>query len=51
AWSFLLLGEEVSAAAPLAAVAVLVCIAATQRTGRRGRAAQRAAGESAPVRS
>ncbi|MEW1581170.1 DMT family transporter [Streptomyces microflavus] len=51
AWSFLLLGEEVSAAAPLAAVAVLVCIAATQRTGRRDRAAQRAAGESAPVRS
>ncbi|MEV6857945.1 DMT family transporter [Streptomyces microflavus] len=51
AWSFLLLDEEVSAAAPLAAVAVLVCIAATQRTGRRDRAAQRAAGESAPVRS
>ncbi|ARI55448.1 hypothetical protein A6E92_27225 [Streptomyces sp. S8] len=35
AWSVLLLGEEVSAAAPLAAVAVLVCIAATQRSGRR----------------
>ncbi|CAO0837748.1 hypothetical protein SMICM17S_13154 [Streptomyces microflavus] len=51
AWSFLLLGEEVSAAAPLAAVAVLVCIAATQRTVLAGdRAAQRAAGESA-VRS
>ncbi|MGW0854956.1 DMT family transporter [Streptomyces sp. NPDC002690] len=32
-WSFLLLGEELSAAAPLAAVAVLVCIAATQRAG------------------
>lgn len=30
-WSFLLLGEDLSAAAPLAAVAVLVCIAATQR--------------------
>ncbi|MFZ4275259.1 DMT family transporter [Streptomyces arboris] len=51
AWSFLLLGEEVSAAAPLAAVAVLVCIAATQRTGRRGRAAPRSAGETGPVRS
>ncbi len=41
AWSFLLLGEEVSAAAPIAAVAVLVCIAATQRSGgarRRGEA-------------
>ncbi|MGQ4452469.1 DMT family transporter, partial [Streptomyces griseus] len=34
-WSFLLLGEEISAAAPVAAVAVLVCIAATQRAGRR----------------
>lgn len=33
-WSFLALGEEVSAAAPVAAVAVLVCIAATQRAGR-----------------
>ncbi|WP_329200318.1 DMT family transporter [Streptomyces sp. NBC_01435] len=33
-WSFLLLGEEVPAAAPVAALAVLVCIAATQRTGR-----------------
>ncbi|MFG2625982.1 DMT family transporter [Streptomyces sp. NPDC048473] len=32
-WSFFLLGEEVSTAAPVAAVAVLVCIAATQRTG------------------
>ncbi|MFJ8922483.1 DMT family transporter [Streptomyces sp. NPDC102415] len=35
-WSFLALGEEVSAAAPVAAVAVLVCIAVTQRAGRRG---------------
>ncbi|MGW3654652.1 DMT family transporter [Streptomyces sp. NPDC005151] len=34
-WSFLLLGEKVSAAAPVAAVAVLVCIAATQRAGAR----------------
>ncbi|MFJ8226749.1 DMT family transporter [Streptomyces griseus] len=33
-WSFLLLGEEMTAAAPVAAVAVLVCIAATQRAGR-----------------
>ncbi|MFF2326305.1 MULTISPECIES: DMT family transporter [unclassified Streptomyces] len=33
-WSFLLLGEEVSTAAPVAAVAVLVCIAVTQRAGR-----------------
>ncbi|MFF1836354.1 DMT family transporter [Streptomyces sp. NPDC058231] len=32
-WSFLLLGEKVSAAAPVAAVAVLVCIAVTQRAG------------------
>ncbi|MGW2281003.1 DMT family transporter [Streptomyces sp. NPDC001770] len=32
-WSFLLLGEDLSAAAPLAAVAVLVCIAVTQRAG------------------
>lgn len=32
-WSFLLLGEDLSAAAPLAAAAVLVCIAATQRAG------------------
>ncbi|MER5361432.1 DMT family transporter [Streptomyces sp. NPDC002785] len=32
--SFFLLGEEVPAAAPVAAIAVLVCIAATQRTGR-----------------
>ncbi|GGT22142.1 membrane protein [Streptomyces atratus] len=32
-WSFFLLGEEVSAAAPVAAIAVLVCIVATQRTG------------------
>ncbi|MFD0023284.1 DMT family transporter [Streptomyces sp. NPDC058382] len=36
-WSLLLLGEEVSPSAPVAAVAVLVCIAATQRTGRAGR--------------
>ncbi|WP_327174788.1 DMT family transporter [Streptomyces sp. NBC_01335] len=34
-WSFLLLGEELSAAAPIAAVAVLVCIAVTQRAGTR----------------
>ncbi|MFE9782611.1 DMT family transporter [Streptomyces sp. NPDC005775] len=32
-WSFLLLGEEITPAAPVAAVAVLVCIAATQRAG------------------
>ncbi|WP_208545503.1 DMT family transporter [Streptomyces sp. Tu 2975] len=31
-WSVLLLGEELSPAAPLAAVAVLVCIAVTQRS-------------------
>lgn len=36
-WSFLLLGEKVSPSAPVAAVAVLVCIAATQRTGAGGR--------------
>ncbi|MDW4914521.1 DMT family transporter [Streptomyces californicus] len=41
-WSFLLLGEEISAAAPVAAVAVLVCIAATQRAGRRGARTSRA---------
>ncbi|MFE6000179.1 DMT family transporter [Streptomyces sp. NPDC056454] len=51
AWSVLLLGEEVSAAAPLAAVAVLVCIAATQRTGRRSRAERHAARETGSVRS
>jgi len=34
AWSYLLLGEEMSAQAPVAAVAVLVCIAVTQRSGR-----------------
>ncbi|WP_393055976.1 DMT family transporter [Streptomyces sp. LN549] len=34
-WSFLLLGEEVTPAAPAAAVAVLVCIAVTQRAGAR----------------
>ncbi|MFF7338388.1 DMT family transporter [Streptomyces sp. NPDC008163] len=33
-WSFFLLGEEVAAAAPAAAVAVLVCIALTQRASR-----------------
>ncbi|MGC4950329.1 DMT family transporter [Streptomyces sp. DT224] len=33
-WSFFLLDEEVSAAAPVAAVAVLVCIALTQRAAR-----------------
>ncbi|MFS0698201.1 DMT family transporter [Streptomyces nitrosporeus] len=33
-WSFLALGEEISPAAPAAAVAVLVCIAVTQRAGR-----------------
>ncbi|MEV5604328.1 DMT family transporter [Streptomyces sp. NPDC052299] len=33
-WSFFLLGEEVAAAAPVAAVAVLVCIALTQRATR-----------------
>ncbi|OKI98871.1 hypothetical protein AMK18_23305 [Streptomyces sp. CB01249] len=33
-WSFFLLGKEVSAAAPAAAVAVLVCIALTQRATR-----------------
>ncbi|WP_406098546.1 DMT family transporter [Streptomyces sp. NBC_01013] len=33
AWSFLLLGEEITAAAPVAAVGVLVCIAVTQRAG------------------
>ncbi|WP_406380218.1 DMT family transporter [Streptomyces sp. NBC_01618] len=37
-WSFLVLGEKVSAAAPVAAIAVLVCIAVTQRTGRARRA-------------
>ncbi|MFG3428788.1 DMT family transporter [Streptomyces californicus] len=41
-WSFLLLGEEISAAAPVAAVAVLVCIAATQRAGRRAARTSRA---------
>ncbi|MEV5161541.1 DMT family transporter [Streptomyces sp. NPDC053728] len=44
-WSFLLLGEEVSAAAPVAAVAVLLCIAVTQRAGIRGTRPTRA-GES-----
>lgn len=37
-WSFLVLGEKVSAAAPVAAIAVLVCIAVTQRAGRVRRA-------------
>ena len=32
-WSALLLGEEIPAAAPVAALAVLVCIAVTQRAG------------------
>ncbi|MEW2063212.1 DMT family transporter [Streptomyces sp. NPDC007002] len=53
-WSFLLLGEELSVAAPVAAVAVLVCIAATQRAGRRAGARSRtvrSGGESRPVRS
>ncbi|MFI8007247.1 DMT family transporter [Streptomyces sp. NPDC086010] len=36
-WSFLALGEEVSAAAPVAAVAVLLCIAVTQWSGSRER--------------
>ncbi|MYW21302.1 EamA family transporter, partial [Streptomyces sp. SID2955] len=31
-WSALLLGEHFTAAAPLTAVAVLVCIAVTQRS-------------------
>ncbi|MEU8706274.1 DMT family transporter [Streptomyces sp. NPDC048565] len=47
-WSFLALGEEVSAAAPVAAVAVLVCIAVTQRAGR---PAARRAEATAPVES
>lgn len=47
-WSFLALGEEVSAAAPVAAVAVLVCIAVTQRAGR---GAGRRTGAATPVRS
>ncbi|NED12674.1 DMT family transporter [Streptomyces sp. SID9124] len=33
-WSFFLLGKEIAAAAPVAAVAVLVCIALTQRASR-----------------
>ncbi|MEU8675749.1 DMT family transporter [Streptomyces sp. NPDC048560] len=33
AWSALLLGEEIPTAAPVASVAVLVCIAVTQRAG------------------
>ncbi|MEV6263709.1 DMT family transporter [Streptomyces sp. NPDC051784] len=47
-WSFLALGERVSAAAPVAAVAVLVCIAVTQRAGGGG---GRRTGAGAPVRS
>ncbi|MFH9612419.1 DMT family transporter [Streptomyces pratensis] len=47
-WSFLALGEEVSTAAPVAAVAVLVCIAVTQRAGSRG---ARRRGAESPVRS
>lgn len=47
-WSFLLLGEKVSAAVPVAAVAVLVCIAATQRAGARRRAGARPAHEAGP---
>jgi drug/metabolite transporter (DMT)-like permease len=47
-WSFLALGEEVSASAPVAAVAVLVCIAVTQRAGSRESGRTRA---DAPVRS
>nr|WP_086671723.1 DMT family transporter [Streptomyces albovinaceus] len=53
-WSFFLLGEELSAAAPVAAVAVLVCIAATQRAGRgAGRRSRtvRSGRESPPARS
>ncbi|MFE4451003.1 DMT family transporter [Streptomyces sp. NPDC056796] len=46
-WSFLALGEEVSTAAPVAAVAVLVCIAVTQRAGR----GTRRTGADTPVRS
>ncbi|MFE3514479.1 DMT family transporter [Streptomyces sp. NPDC059166] len=45
-WSFLALGEEVSPAAPVAAVAVLVCIAVTQSAG-----GTRRTGAGAPVRS
>ncbi|CAM5277341.1 hypothetical protein SCALM49S_09902 [Streptomyces californicus] len=48
-WSFLLLGEEISAAAPVAAVAVLVCIAATQRAGRRGARTSRAVTDAGPA--
>ncbi|MFD9288648.1 DMT family transporter [Streptomyces sp. NPDC060030] len=47
-WSFLVLGEEVSGAAPAAAVAVLVCIAVTQRAGSRVSRRTRA---DTPVRS
>lgn len=49
-WSFLALGEEVSVAAPVAAVAVLVCIAATQRSGGRERRPADSRGTSAPGR-
>jgi drug/metabolite transporter (DMT)-like permease len=47
-WSFLLLGEKVSAAAPVAAVAVLVCIAATQRAGARRQGVSVVAHEAGP---
>ncbi len=47
-WSFLVLGEKVSGAAPIAAVAVLVCIAVTQRAGSSGTRRARA---DTPVRS
>ncbi|MFE9908808.1 DMT family transporter [Streptomyces clavifer] len=43
-WSFLALGEHVSAAAPAAAVAVLVCIAVTQYAGRGARGTGRTGG-------
>ena len=44
-WSVLLLGEHLSPAAPIAAVAVLVCIAVTQRgRGRTGRRTTRTSG-------
>ncbi|MFF9352217.1 DMT family transporter [Streptomyces sp. NPDC014734] len=43
-WSYFLLGEQVPTAAPVASVAVLVCIAVTQRAGRarRGNPSHRA---------
>ncbi|MBD0712284.1 MULTISPECIES: DMT family transporter [unclassified Streptomyces] len=42
-WSVSLLGETLPSAAPVAAVAVLLCIAATQRSGDRGRHGERRA--------